>query len=114
MSAVFLPESRLQFQDHPQFSGVRIAKLVSAQNSDAVSVSRLDISPGIEVPVHTHEDQLDSIYVISGQGQAYLNNQWRDILAGDYLLAPAQTSHGVRNTGDQPLQLFVHHSPPLF
>lgn len=114
MQSMFLPQSQRSFQEHPKFDGVKIAKLISSNESSAVSVSQLEIAPGVEVPVHTHEMQLDSIYVLSGQGEAYFNGTWQKISAGDYILAPAQAEHGVRNTGDEPMQLFVHHSPPLF
>ncbi len=114
MKAMFFPESERVFKDHPTFEGVRIAVLVSSSSSDRVGVSVLEIAPGVAVPTHVHELQVDSIYVLAGQGEALLNNSWQIVSAGDYLFVPPGEEHGVRNSGDSPLQLFVHHSPPLF
>lgn len=113
MQGKVFPESSRTFADHPKFAGVKIAVLVRGTDSDVISVSELEIEPGIEIPVHAHETQSDSIYVLSGHGEAHINGAWQRIGPGDYLLAPAHAKHGVRNTGALPLRLFVHHSPPL-
>lgn len=106
--------SIIEFADHPRFAGVRIAVLVSAKDSDAVSVSLLEISPGVEVPIHTHDPQMDSIFVLSGQGEAYIRGSWQSVGPGDHIFAPSGAEHGVRNTGKDILKLFIHHSPPLY
>ncbi|GAB6060265.1 cupin domain-containing protein [Desulfonatronum parangueonense] len=102
-----------EFVDHPKFSGVKIAVLVRGADSDRVSVSQLEIDPGVEIPIHIHDPQLDSIFVLSGMGEAYFNGEWRVFGTGDHLFAPTGVEHGVRNTGNEPLRLFIHHSPPL-
>ncbi|HDQ40430.1 MAG TPA: cupin domain-containing protein [Desulfonatronum sp.] len=106
--------SNIDFADHPRFAGVKIAVLVSGKDSDTVSVSVLEISPGVEIPVHTHDPQMDSIFVVSGHGDAYVNGAWQTVEAGDYVLAPKKAEHGMRNRGTGPLTLFIHHSPPLY
>lgn len=105
--------SIIDFTDHPRFAGVKIAVLVSGKDSDMVSVSVLKVSPGVEIPVHTHDPQLDSIFVLSGQGEAYVNGRWQAVEAGDHVFAPSGAEHGIRNTGNEVLKLFIHHSPPL-
>ncbi len=107
-------ESSIEFADHPKFAGVRIAVLINAKDSDKVSVSLLKISPGVEIPVHTHDPQLDSIFVLAGYGEAYIDGAWRSVKAGDHIFAPSGAEHGVRNTGKDVLKLFIHHSPPLY
>ncbi|MFP4072101.1 MAG: cupin domain-containing protein [Desulfovibrionales bacterium] len=114
MQTLFFPSSTRTFEDHPKFAGVRIAVLVSRTSSDVLGVSLLEIAPGVDVPAHVHDLQIDSIYVISGQGEALINGGWQPITAGDYVYVPPQEKHGVRNIGTGPLELFVHHSPPLF
>ncbi|PTN33966.1 cupin domain-containing protein [Desulfonatronum sp. SC1] len=110
---MFLPRAERVFADHPKFAGVRIAVLVRGVDSDRVSVSQLEIAPGVEVPIHTHDPQLDSIFVLSGEGEMFINGEWRRVGPEDYLLAPMGVEHGVRNVGREPLRLFIHHSPPL-
>ncbi|MBW2466804.1 MAG: cupin domain-containing protein [Deltaproteobacteria bacterium] len=64
-------------------------------------------------PLHTHDPQIDSIFIVSGQGEGYVNGDWRKIRAGDYLFVPPGVDHGIRNSGTGSLVLMVHHSPSL-
>jgi quercetin dioxygenase-like cupin family protein len=113
MHGMFLPQAERVFTDHQKFAGVRIAVLVRGTDSDKISVSQLEIDPGVEVPIHTHDPQLDSIFVLSGEAEVFINGEWRRAGTGDYLLAPVGVEHGVRNIGPESLRLFIHHSPPL-
>ncbi len=112
--AYFYKEKEIEFRDHPKFEGVKLAVLVDSSKNREVSISLLEIAPGVEIPIHTHERQIDSIYVLSGQGEAYVNGAWLAIEGGDYIFVPVKEEHGIRNTGKDPLRLFVVHSPPLF
>lgn len=114
MQAMLNKVSARTLKDHPRFAGVRFAVLVSARNSPSVSVSLLEISPGVEVPVHTHDLQLDSIFVCSGRGEAFVNGAWLAVEPGDHVFAPKGAKHGLRNPGPEPVRLLVHHSPPLY
>ncbi len=112
--AYFFKQEEITFGPHPKFKGVGFALLIDHKRDPRLSVSMLAIEPGVEIPIHTHETQADSIYVLSGEGEAYCNGEWRKIGSGDYLLIPPGEEHGVRNTGEEPLKLFIVHSPPLF
>lgn len=112
--AYFFRKEEITFKPHPKFEGVKIALLVDSQKSPQASVSLLEIEPGVEIPIHTHETQIDSIYVLEGEGEAFVNGKWEGISAGDYIFVPAGEEHGVKNTGQGRLKLFIVHSPPLF
>lgn len=114
MKTLAFRKETIRFEDHPRFADVRIAKLVTGNITQSISVSMLDIAPQTEIPVHTHDPQVDSIYVIEGVGEAYINGGWNGINTGDYIFVPEKVEHGVRNTGHGPLRLFIVHSPPLF
>ncbi|RQD56267.1 MAG: cupin domain-containing protein [Desulfonatronovibrio sp. MSAO_Bac4] len=114
MKGMFFQSKSRKYKDHPKFTGVQIAMLVADGKSDMVSVSELIIEPGVEVPVHTHDLQADSIYIVSGKARAFLNGEWDFVESGDYLFVPPNAEHGISNTGREPLRLFIHHSPPLF
>ncbi|MDA8163610.1 MAG: cupin domain-containing protein [Desulfobacteraceae bacterium] len=113
MSSTFHPHEQIVYADHPRFANVRIAVLVAAKEGQPVGVSRLDIAPGTEIPIHTHDPQVDSIFVVAGCGEAFVNGEWRPIGAGDFVFVPAREKHGIRNTGADRLHLFIHHSPAL-
>jgi len=113
MRSKFFRRAEMIFAKHPKYDNVRIATFVTGVDSKAASVCLLDIAPGTEIPAHTHDPQVDSIFVVEGEGEAFINGRWEGISAGDYIFVPSGDEHGVRNTGKSPLLLFVHHSPPL-
>ncbi len=113
MASYFYRSSEMKFVNHPVYEGVQVAKLVSKEDGQPVGVLVLQIAPGVEIPVHTHDVNVDSIFVVAGRGVVFVNGRWEEVGAGDYILASAGEEHGVRNQGDEPLVLFIHHSPPL-
>lgn len=112
--AHFLRKNSYDFKDHPMFQQVRIAKLAGKDQNSPVGVSMLKIEPGTEIPVHIHEESMDSIYIMAGSAEIFTDGRWKPVSMGDYCLVPAGEEHGVRNNGDDILQLFIVHSPPLF
>ena len=113
MNSIFHASQEVVFSDHPKFADVKLAVLVNKEDTDSVSVSLLLIAPATDIPIHTHDPQADSIFVLEGSGQAYVNSEWRAIAPGDYIFVPANQEHGIKNTGPATLKLFIHHSPPL-
>ena len=112
--AHFLSSDAYSFEEHPLFQHVTIAKLAGKEQQAPVGISMLELEPGAEIPVHTHDENIDSIYVMSGQAEIYADGKWREVSEGDYCFVPAGQEHGVKNPGDQKLRLFIVHSPPLF
>lgn len=113
MESKFFPQRKMIFTRHPTFDNVKAAIFITSKESNQACVCLIEIAPGSETPIHTHEAQADSIFVVQGKGETYVNGSWQPIEPGDYLYIPAQGEHGTRNTGTEPLRLFVHHSPPL-
>ena len=113
METRFFPQREMIFIKHPTFDNVKTAIFITGKETNMASVCLIEIAPGSETPIHTHEEQADSIFVVQGRGETYINGTWQPIEPGDYLYIPAKGEHGTRNTGKEPLQLFVHHSPPL-
>ncbi len=112
--AHFLKSDAYSFEPHPMFDGVKIAKLAGKEQNSPAGISMLRIEPGVEIPVHTHDESMDSIFVMSGEGEIFADGNWNSVTEGDYCLAPAGEEHGVKNTGSEVLQLFICHAPPLF
>ena len=113
MKTKFFPQRELIFTKHPTFDNVKVAMFITSKESDRAKVCLIEIAPGSETPIHTHEKQGDSVFVVQGHGETYVNGTWEPIEPGDYLFIPRQGEHGTRNTGSEPLRLFVHRSPPL-
>jgi quercetin dioxygenase-like cupin family protein len=113
MNTRFFRNKEIRFADHPKFANVRIATFITGKDTGTVSVCLLDIAPDTEIPIHTHDPQVDSIFVVDGQGEAFVNGIWQKIEPGDYIFVPVPEEHGIKNNGTTSLKLLVHHSPPL-
>lgn len=111
---LFLRNTGRSYQKHPVLQGVRISKLATKAEGASLGVSLLEIAPRAEISLHHHDNAVDSIYVLKGEGEALVNGKWEKILQGDYILVPEKIEHAIRNTGEEPLMLFVAHAPPLF
>ena len=112
--ARFLPYDSIIFKAHPVFERVKIAKLAGKSQNAPIGTCILELEPGTEIPVHTHEESVDSIYVLWGQAEIFTDGKWTEAGPGDYCLVYPSEEHGVRNTGTGSLRLFIVHSPPLF
>ena len=110
METKFFPHQEMIFTTHPEFDNIKVATCITSKESKIPEVCLVEIAPGSETPIHTHEEQADSIFVVHGRGETYVNGSWQPIEPGDYLFVPAQGKHGTRNTGPEPLRLFVHHN----
>jgi mannose-6-phosphate isomerase-like protein (cupin superfamily) len=61
------------------------------------------IRPGETVPKHTHDNEDQVYYVLSGAGFVVLDGQRTDVSAGSSVLIPLGTAHEITNTGPEPL-----------
>ncbi len=102
----------VEFKPHPKFEGVEIAFVTTKDSTPQMSLTLLKIAPGIEVPIHTHENEVDSIFVIKGRGKAFLNGEWKDLEEGDIVVIPPKDEHGVRS--ETELVCYIIHAPALW
>jgi len=113
METKFFPQREIIFTKHPEFDNVKIAMFITDENSDICRVYMIELAPGSETPIHTHEEHADSVFVVQGHGETYVNGSWRPIETGDYIFVPKNGKHGTRNTGSEPLRLFIHHGTTM-
>ena len=68
--------------------------------------------PGQEHAAHRHAG-MDKLYqVLAGSGEILLGDEVHLVKAGALVFAPADLTHGVRNTGGGQLVLLVVMAPP--
>ena len=67
-------------------------------------IAWLTLPPGASIGVHKHEKNEDAYIVISGSG-VFIGGDGKEIpvKAGDVTIARKGESHGMRNTGTEPL-----------
>ena len=112
--ADFHKSASQHMEKHPKFEGVGICRLAGSYSGAPVGISILEIDPGVEIPVHTHDESIDAIFVLKGTGEAFVNGSWQEISKGDFIMVPAGEEHGVRSRSAAPLRLYIVHQPPLF
>lgn len=85
---------------------------VVTESPDAVVVAWY-IKPGQEIAPHIHPNGQDTWTILFGRGEYYLDQVGtrRAIVAGDVVIAPIGSVHGVQNSGDEPLIFISVVSP---
>lgn len=68
-----------------------------------LNVTHVHVLPGETVPAHTHIDEDQVYFVVSGQGFVELDGNRSDVAAGSGVLIPMGTEHLLTNTGLEPL-----------
>ena len=90
--------------------GLATAETLGAQ---LLSMCHLECPPGATVrPVHSHRDTEELMYILEGQGEAWVDGETAPFRAGDVVLLPANALHMVRNTGATPLVTVCVFAPP--
>jgi mannose-6-phosphate isomerase-like protein (cupin superfamily) len=83
--------------------------LFTGTKSQLVAMS---IPPGGEVGEETHEHVEQILFIQSGQGHAFLNDEVFTIGPGDAIIVSPGTKHNFKNAGDEPLKIATVYSPP--
>ena len=72
----------------------------------------MNIPPGGEIGMETHEYVEQTLFFLSGSGQAVLDGQHSPVKAGDVLVVTPGTEHNVVNTGNTALKIYTVYAPP--
>lgn len=80
-------------------------------SKNKIMMSRL--KPGASSGYHTHEQNSEIVYIISGSGYFKYDNSVEEFRAGDVHYCPMGHSHAMFNNGDEDLVYFAivpeHH-----
>src|SRR3954452_20212204 len=63
------------------------------------------------VDLHTHEDHVDSFYVLEGEAEFTVGDEVFRAPPGTWVAAPAGVVHGFRNAGTADLRILNIHAP---
>ena len=83
--------------------------LFTGHNSQMVVMS---ILPGGEVGEETHKYTEQTLFFLSGTGQAALNDEKFPIGPGDVVVVVPGTKHNFKNTGTTDLKIYTVYAPP--
>lgn len=63
-------------------------------------------------PLHAHRDTEEVIFILQGQGEAWVDGEVGAFRKGDAVFFPANSKHMIRNTGAEELLTACMFSPP--
>lgn len=71
----------------------------------------MDIKPGEEVGLETHDHVEQTLFFLSGHGKALLNGVETVVGAGDVVVVTPGTEHNFINTTNESLKIYTVYSP---
>ncbi len=72
----------------------------------------MSIPAGGEVGSETHTYTEQTLFFLSGRGEAILGGKVLQVSAGDVVVVPPGTEHNFINTGTEPLKIYTVYAPP--
>ncbi len=92
-----------------------VSRLLHSERDDPdtdLTVTWVTVEPGASQVRHSHDPE--QVYVlVAGAGEMTVGEQTRSVAAGDCVHIPSNTTHGIENTGDEPLE-YVSAATPAF
>src|SRR5438445_7669924 len=76
----------------------------SGTGTKSTTVVYFELEPGRHLGSHTDSAE-EILLVISGTGEATIDDEWAPIQAGTLAVVPALAPHSVKNTGEETLRL---------
>ena len=74
----------------------------------------IDFAPGRELGQHSHEDEDDSFYILSGELTFVFGDEEAVAGPGTFVLVPPGVLHGFRNDTDEAVRILNVHAPAGF
>jgi mannose-6-phosphate isomerase-like protein (cupin superfamily) len=82
--------------------------LVNCENEKNIRLlAEITLKPGCSIGNHSHDNETEYFIILSGSGTVDDNGQTREIKAGDVIITGNGASHGIANTGAEPLVLYA-------
>jgi quercetin dioxygenase-like cupin family protein len=79
---------------------------------EELSLIEFELEPGFQGPEpHTHDDHVDSFYVVEGEAEFQLDNETLRLSAGSFVAAPPGVVHTFSNPGSGRTRLLNIHAP---
>lgn len=79
---------------------------------EELALIEFELAPGFGGPdPHSHDDHIDSFYVLDGEVDFFADPEWMRLPAGSYFAAPLGVTHTFANKGEQRARLLNIHAP---
>jgi len=88
-------------------------QFITIAQDDTISLLVVRLTEGFGVNRHIHKTHDETIYVIKGTAQLYINDKWVDIKPGSLHFNPMGNVHTIKNTGNEPLVVISIFTPAM-
>lgn len=102
-----------EWGDHPRFAGIQMKALLTKSDNALANVSMVHVPPGGVVGWHTHNTQVETVYVLKGQAVLTIGTNESALTAGCIVAIPSGREHTLRNVGSEAVELLAIFTPPL-
>lgn len=72
-----------------------------------------EVPPCTAMDFHTHQDAEEIIYILTGWGEAVVDDQAEEIEPGSAIYLPCGASHSINNKSPQTMRFTFCFSPPF-
>ena len=102
---------KIRVSEHAKFPPDKMAKIALATTPRA-QLDLYCLEPGQDQKPHAHDDQDKIYFVLEGRGRVVVGDTTEPLGAGEAVVAPAGTPHGISNDGTGRLTVLVVVTPP--
>lgn len=105
-------EKRIEVCEH-KFNGDGHITIRSLLNSEEEmygkgrAFAHTTLLPGCSIGYHIHTNESETYYIYNGTGEFNDNGSIKEIYAGDVTYTPAGQGHGIKNTGNEPMEIIA-------
>jgi quercetin dioxygenase-like cupin family protein len=96
--------------DNPLGADV-VFKARGEQTEGTVTAFETVAAPGDGPPLHTHANEVESVYVLDGDVRFKLGDKIHAAPAGSFVFIPRGTPHAWQNVGDGPARMLFYFTP---
>jgi quercetin dioxygenase-like cupin family protein len=101
-----------EWKEHPRFRGVLLKPLLTRADNPHANINVVRVPPGCAIGDHTHDTQVETIYVLAGKCLFTISGIETPFEEGQVVAAPAGVKHSLRNTGVEDVELLTIFTPP--
>ena len=104
--AVFLPpRGGERLENDARIATIKVGR-------EEIALIEFDLSPKFEGPsAHAHDDHVDSFYVLDGEADFLVDDEWMRLGPGSFVAAPIGVTHAFTNRGPGRARLLNIHAP---
>ena len=104
--AVFLPPAEGErLEANKRVATIKVGR-------EELALIEFELGPGFDGPdPHAHQDQIDSFYVLDGEVDFFMGDEWLRLPAGSFVAAPIGVTHTFANRDGQHARLLNIHAP---